>query len=76
MEPYITQYSPNKPNCIPLSARWVDRDFEQAVASRAYLAIRGCCVILIILGLNWDYGKENGNYCNGSYRDYIGVILG
>ena len=26
--------------------------------------------------LHWDNGKENGNYYNGLYRVYIGVILG
>ena len=29
-----------------------------------------------ILGLYWDNGKENGNYNNGLYRVYVGVILG
>ena len=26
------------------------------------------------IGVNWDNGKENGNYRD--YRDYIGVISG
>ena len=30
--------------------------------------------ITVILGINWGFygndGKENGNYCNGSYRVY------
>ena len=29
-----------------------------------------------MLGLYWENGKENGNYYNGLYRDYIRVILG
>ena len=31
-----------------------------------------------MLGLYWDNGKENGNYCHGllrGYRSYIGVIV-
>ena len=32
-----------------------------------------------MLGLYWDNGEENGNYCNGLHRGYgviFGVILG
>ena len=32
--------------------------------------------IRIILGLYWDNGKENGNYYNGLYWDYIGFYIG
>ena len=28
-----------------------------------------------ILGLYWNNGKENGNYDNGLYRVYIGIII-
>ena len=28
------------------------------------------------MGLYWDNGKENGNYYNGLYRVYIGLIWG
>ena len=34
---------------------------------------------LALLGLDWDNGKENGNYYNGLYRDHgvhIWAILG
>ena len=29
---------------------------------------------LIILGIYWDDEKENGNYYNGLYRGYIGIM--
>ena len=34
----------------------------------------GDCVRVILGGIYWDDGKENGNYRN--YRGYIGVVLG
>ena len=43
-----------------------------------YIGIIGD-ILGLYLGLYWDNGKENGNYYNGSYRDYrvyIGAILG
>ena len=40
------------------------------VAQRVQVLIRD------ILGLYKDNGKEHGNYYNGLYRVYIGVILG
>ena len=26
------------------------------------------------VGLSWDNGKENGNFYNGLYTDYIGIM--
>ena len=37
---------------------------------------RVCRDPIVVLGLRRDNGKENGNYYNGLYRDYIGYILG